>query len=134
MGTRDDGGRLKSGSDAPGGFEERGTDAGALPSYWPKRMTEAVLAESASPSWSNAAEPEEPLWERWFERALEEGVDEELASLGRRLMRQARRQRWDRERRAECGWLDQGDAMLELALLDSERARARWQALLDGEQ
>jgi len=115
--------------------DERGTDLGALPSFWPEQMTEAVLAEAVHPSWLQAspapAEPIDPLWERWFERALEQGVDEDLASLGRSLICEAHMQGWEPDRRAECGWFDDGEQMLELALLTPEHAQAHWRALLD---
>jgi hypothetical protein len=72
-----------------------------------------------------------PLWERWFDEALEQGVEDDLASLGRSVIREAKMLSWGVEREAECGWLDDGEAMLELALVDPDRARAAWQALLD---
>ena len=75
----------------------------------------------------------EPPWERWYERALDEGIDEDLASLGRSLMREARALGWDQDRQAECGWLDAGEDMLQLAALAPEQAQRRWRALLDGE-
>lgn len=112
--------------------DEHITDVAALPSYWPERMTEAVLAEAAHPPWVDPAlAPLEPLWDRWFDRALEEGVEEDLASLGRTVIREAGEQDWDEELRGECGWFDDGEAMLDLAMLTPERAEARWRALLD---
>jgi hypothetical protein len=97
-------------------------------------MTQAVISEASGADWREAAlEDEPPPWERWYDRALEEGLDEDLASLGRSVMCEARLQRWDEERAAECGWLDDGEGMLELAQLEPERAHARWRALLDGE-
>jgi hypothetical protein len=115
--------------------EENRTDLTGLPSFWPEQMTAAVLAEAVHPAWlepsSTLPDPADPLWERWFERAIEQGLDEDLASLGRSLICEAHMQRWDPERRAECGWFDDGEEMLELALLDPEHAQARWRALLD---
>jgi hypothetical protein len=132
MGTR---GRSKGQpSDRPSWPDERGTDLTTLPSYWPEQMTEAVLAEAARPSWlESLAQQDEPLWERWFERALEEGVEESLARLGRALIRGSVARGWDEDRCAECGWLDEGEAMLELALLEADRAETRWRSLLEGE-
>jgi hypothetical protein len=119
-------------SDRPSWADEGGTDLSALPSFWPEQRTQAVVAEASRPSWREpAAEELEPLWERWFERAVEEGLEEDLASLGRSLIRVCREQRWDAERRAECGWFDDGEAMLELALVEPEQAEARWRLLLD---
>jgi hypothetical protein len=128
MGTKGQG--KGSDSEPPSWPEETITATALLPSYWPQRMMDAVVAE-AQRGVPHGAEPTEPLWERWFVRALEEGVDEDLASLGRSIMREARMQRWHGERLTECGWADDGEAMLELALLDPERAAARWHALLD---
>ena len=110
------------------------TGVGLLPSYWPQRMMDAVVADAARPPGHTAIEQPDPLWERWFERALEDGLDDDLASLGRSLIREAHVQGWRGERLAECGWLDDGETMLERALVDPERMRARWQALLDGER
>jgi len=109
---------------------ERGTDPdGALPSFWPNRLTEAVLAEArGAPGPEGAAEAP---WERWFERAREHGVDEELAGLGRALMEEASVSGWAGDAAAEGGLLDDGEAMLELAQLDPESAAEHWQALLD---
>jgi hypothetical protein len=120
------------GSERPSWPEEGGTDLSTLPSFWPEQRTQAVLAEASRASWREpAGEDLEPLWERWFERAVEEGVEEDLASLGRSVIRECRTQRWGEERRAECGWFDDGDAMLELALVDPEQAEERWRLLLD---
>src|SRR4051794_39643550 len=130
MGTDGQGNGSASG---PPSWPEETTPAKALlPSYWPEPMIDAVMAEARLGA-SRATEPSEPLWERWFERALEDGVDEDLASLGRSLIREARIQGWHGERLTECGWLDDGEAMLELAVLNPERAGARWRALLDGD-
>ena len=120
-----------SDSDRPSFPEESVTATALLPSYWPQRMVDAVMAEAQHPGRADRADS--ALWERWFERAVEEGIDEDLASLGRSLIREARMQRWHGERLAECGWLDDGEAMIELALIEPERAGARWRALLDGE-
>lgn len=128
MGTKEQG--KGSGSEPPSWPEETVTATALLPSYWPQRMMDAVLAE-AQRGVPHGVESSEPLWERWFDRAREDGVDEDLASLGRSVIREARMQRWHGERLTECGWADDGEAMLELALLDPERAAARWQALLD---
>jgi hypothetical protein len=97
-------------------------------------MTRAVLAEAAHPPWlAPESEADEPLWDRWFLRAVEDGVEEDLASLGRSVIRESDAQAWDDERRGECGWFDEGEAMLELALVAPERAQARWSFLLEGD-
>jgi len=110
---------------------ERGTDpGGAAPSFWPERLTQAVVAEAAGYAPADD-EVGGPLWERWFERAVEQGLDEELASLGRSLICAAIDQRWQGDRAADSGLLDEGEAMLELALMDADDAAERWRKLLD---
>jgi hypothetical protein len=119
-------------SDRPSWPDEGGTDSTTIPSYWPEAKTEAVLAEAARPSWVDGPPGRpEPLWERWYERAIEEGVDEELASLGRNVMRMAFDRLWDEELRAECGLLDEGEAMLDLAMYAPDRAEVHWRTLLE---
>jgi hypothetical protein len=66
-------------------------------------------------------------WERW---ALADGVDEELAALGRAVAREACQQNWPAPLRAEAGWEDHGQAMLRLAKEQPEQARVRWRQLL----
>jgi hypothetical protein len=90
-----------------------------------------VLADAAR-RLQPAAEPEEPLWDRWCVRAREEGVEPELARLGRAVIWASRSPSVDDERRAECGWLDDGEDMLELALDDPEAAAEGWRAVLEG--
>lgn len=126
------GDRDEEGSIPPSWPAERGSDPGAaMPSNWPARMTEAVLQDAKAPLRVVDDDAEEPLWERWFERAVEEGVDEELAMLGRAVIRSARSARVEADHRAECGWSDEGDAMLELALEDADGADEHWRRLLD---
>ena len=128
MGTSE---RVKAGRPTrPAWSEERGSEPSrAVPSYWPERLAESVVAEASGRPPSDATYG--PLWERWFDQALEQGVEDDLASLGRSVIREAKMLSWGVEREAECGWLDDGEAMLELALVDPDRARASWQALLD---
>ncbi len=70
-------------------------------------------------------------WDRWRLRALEAGLSDDLAWLGRHLMREAVQHAWPDELKAECGWEDEGRAMLELALRASRKAEKRWQRLMD---
>jgi len=105
-----------------------------MPSFWPERLTEAVVAEARGAPVSAPTEAQatsDPAWERWFERALEQGVGEELAGLGRALMREASEASWADDQAAEGGLFDEGEGMLELALLHPELAQARWQALIE---
>jgi hypothetical protein len=70
-------------------------------------------------------------WDDWQEWALEDGVEEDLAALGRSLIREADQHNWPRKLQVECGWADSGKAMIELALTKPEEAQKRWQHLLD---
>ncbi|MDH5671267.1 MAG: hypothetical protein OEZ06_03905 [Myxococcales bacterium] len=97
-------------------------------SNWPPALTERVVAEAFGLADGYDGDP---LWERWYERALDEGVEDELASLGRTLIREAWSQRWDSRRAALCGWADDGEQLLELALEQPYLAARRWQGLLD---
>jgi len=132
MGTQ---GRRKKDVSAPPSWPvEQGSDpVGTVPSQWPQKLTAAVLADAARPLRIDS-DREESLWDRWFVRALSEGLDEELAKLGRAVIRSARSVRLEEERRAECGWSDDGDGMLEMAVDDPEAAEDCWRALLDRDE
>jgi hypothetical protein len=100
-------------------------------SYWPPALQAAVVDEAQR--WhARRKRKTVPPWESWLVRALTEGVEEELARLGRAVMREALMQGWSEELQAECGWLDDGQAMLELALDAPTLAAERWNDLLDG--
>ncbi|MDD9938415.1 MAG: hypothetical protein OXT09_32700 [Myxococcales bacterium] len=107
---------------------ERGTDAPVLMSYWPVEKTDGVVAEASEP---RSAVVAAAFWEDWYGRAVDAGIDEDLAMLGRDLMRAAWVGGWDADRARESGWLDEGAAMLELAERKPELARTRWRELLD---
>lgn len=70
-------------------------------------------------------------WDDWQHWAYAHGVPLDLATLGRAVIREAWQHGWDEELRAECGWHDDGRAMLALALTDAVRAEARWSELFD---
>jgi len=55
--------------------------------------------------------------------------------LGRAVMREAHQHNWRDHLKIECGWNDDGEEMLELALSEPEQAAKRWEHLLqtDGE-
>lgn len=116
MGTLRD---LIDGGDAP-------IDEGR--SLWP--------AQSASvpPPWSGPDAKGRP-WEDWSGRATAAGLSRDLVVLGVEVIRVSLLQRWPEELRAECGHYDEGEAMIERALTDPERAIRRWDELLaaDGE-
>jgi hypothetical protein len=78
----------------------------------------------------HAAVPGHYPWDHWETRAKNAGVDEDLAELGRALIREADQHSWDEDLQSECGWSDNGDAMLELALNSPQKAQERWELLL----
>jgi hypothetical protein len=67
-------------------------------------------------------------WERW---AVAQGLDRELAALGRLTIREAYQHQWDDRLKSLCGWRDHGRRMLRLALRSPRTAAKRWQQLLD---
>ena len=75
-------------------------------------------------------------WDEWQGRARAAGVPEELAMLGRAVIREAYQHGWPAKLQSECGWDDDGEAMIELALRDPARADRRWRWLMetDGER
>lgn len=74
--------------------------------------------------------PGENAWDHWQVWALEAGIADELAQLGRAVIREAYQHNWPETLKAECGWFDSGQEMLRLAKTDPERAEARWRHLL----
>jgi hypothetical protein len=70
-------------------------------------------------------------WDGWQHWAFAHGVSMELATLGRAVIREAWQRGWDEKLRAECGWRDDGRAMLALALSDPALAAITWTKLLD---
>jgi hypothetical protein len=78
--------------------------------------------------------PGEYPWDDWYCAARAAGVDTELALLGSIVMRSADQQSWEEALQAECGWSDEGAAMLELAKRDPAAAHARWQELVDADK
>lgn len=70
-------------------------------------------------------------WDRWQTAALAAGLSEDLAGLGRAVMREAVQHDWEPRLKLECGWGDAGQAMLAAALADGAAVATRWQQLLD---
>lgn len=70
-------------------------------------------------------------WDDWEKNALAAGVPKELAGLGRLVVREAYQHDWDDRLKSLCGWYDQGQRMIKLALRSPETAGKRWQRLLD---
>jgi hypothetical protein len=67
-------------------------------------------------------------WERW---ALAQGLDRDLAGLARLTIREAYQHQWSDRLKSLCGWRDDGGRMLRLALRSPEKARQRWNRLLE---
>ena len=70
-------------------------------------------------------------WDFWEKRAVARGVPSDLANLGRAVMREADQHLWEPLLQALCGWEDEGEGMIELALMAPKHARFVWQKLLD---
>ena len=73
-------------------------------------------------------------WDEWERCALAAGLAPDLAALGRQLMREADQHGWCERLRAECGWNDEGRAMLARLLAQPRRTAARlnWLYATDG--
>ena len=69
-------------------------------------------------------------WDFWKSHALDLGVAEDLAELGKSIMRDAYLERWPEESLGECGWWDDGFGMLAQAQKNPQETRNRWTALL----
>jgi len=70
-------------------------------------------------------------WDDWEQAALKAGLSKDLAGLGRLVMREAFQHGWEARLKSLCGWGDQSRRMIKLALRFPEKARRRWQRLLD---
>ena len=70
-------------------------------------------------------------WDRWAEGARKAGVDDELANLGRSLIREFYNHSWPSELAEICGYFDDGAGLIALALSNRELAARRWQRLVD---
>ncbi|GAA5483939.1 hypothetical protein [Haloferula sargassicola] len=76
--------------------------------------------------------PGEYPWDDWQRDALAAGVSDELANLGRALMREAHQHVWCEELRFECGagHEDSAKGMIFQAMEQPDWARSRWNWLL----
>lgn len=68
-------------------------------------------------------------WDRWQSCALQAGVPEDLASLGRSVFREAFQHDWPDDAKVECGWLDGGLTMIFQVLAFPDETAARWRYL-----
>ena len=69
-------------------------------------------------------------WDVWERCALAGGMAAGLANLGRAVMREAYQHAWSERLKKECGWSDEGRAMLRRVLAHPCRCAARWAWLL----
>ena len=101
-----------------------------LPDWFPELEQQVLqFRERASEMARQVVMPEIYAWDRWKTKALAAGVTEELATLGRAVMREHYQHGWlsyDNEVSARSG-----HEMLHLALSEPDQAMARWQWLLD---
>jgi len=70
------------------------------------------------------------LWDDWERSALGGGLAPALAALGRSVMREAGNHAWCERLKKECGWCDEGRAMLARVTAHPGRTAARWEWLL----
>jgi hypothetical protein len=69
-------------------------------------------------------------WDAWHGWALARGLDAGLAGLGRLLIREAFNHGWPENLKSLCGWSDDGQALLALALRAPKAARRQWDILM----
>ena len=69
-------------------------------------------------------------WDDWHRHALARGLDAELAGLGRLLIREAFNHGWESWLQSRCGWSDDGQALLALALRAPKTTRRQWDILM----
>jgi hypothetical protein len=69
-------------------------------------------------------------WDHWHRWAIAEGLDSDPAGAGRLLIRKAYQHGWDPWLQSLCGWGDDGQALLALALRSPRTARRRWDILM----
>lgn len=70
----------------------------------------------------------------WDHSAKQNGNSEQLAVLGRCVIREAFPHLWPAELQAAWGWEERRREMLRLALEEPERAQIRWKYLLDSDE
>ena len=84
------------------------------------------MAPVAVPSYNSRHYP----WDRWQIRALASGVPDDIARLGRSLMRAGYQTQWGDHHPCHCGRSDDGNDMLRLAMADPARALESWRGLV----
>ena len=72
-------------------------------------------------------------WDDWQRWAIAQGVTEDIADLGRSVIREAYQHGWSERLQSLCGWRDDGQRMVKLALHSPEKARKQWDHLLEAD-
>lgn len=114
---------------------ERGYQGFWLPEGWMRRV---AAYEASFAGFKVGSYP----WDTWQVDAIKRGVPEDLADLGRSVMREAINHSWCDTLQHECGVPlerfgleshhdEPGSAMILRALEDPDRYRARWRWLLE---
>ncbi len=70
-------------------------------------------------------------WDGWEKWAIAQGLDQDLAGLGRLVIREAYQHHWSVRLKSLCGWCDDGRRMLKFALRSPDKALKRWNRLLE---
>lgn len=70
-------------------------------------------------------------WDDWERTALAAGLPDNVAALGRAVMREAYQHGWPDWLKVHCGWGDEGRTMIKLALQSEGEAKRRWTLLLE---
>jgi len=69
-------------------------------------------------------------WDDWHRWAMAQGLGQDLAGSGRLLIREAFQHGWDPWLQSLCGWSDDGQALLALALRSPRAADRQWDILM----
>lgn len=71
-------------------------------------------------------------WDHWFTRARAAGLSDDLAHLGRSLMREADQHSWCRELWERCGWTEESaEGMIRFARTSPDVAKKHWGRLME---
>ena len=81
--------------------------------------------------WEGGFTPGEYPWDEWERYAMAQGVSEDLAGLGRAVIREASQHAWSPRMQRFSGWADDGQAMIGLALKHPATAWRRWELMLE---
>ena len=73
-------------------------------------------------------------WDKWEKRAIEAGIDQETATLGRAAYRESYQHAWSEELKLFCGLYDDGEILMGLAKQHPEKVRKVLRYLLNNYQ